>query len=278
MGKDTAACIGLASLHIEKRTTDGSMLVLAADHSIYDQKAFAATVASTLRFIKEHDYITTIGIKPTRPETGYGYIEVGDKIATKENLVFSKAARFVEKPDEPTAVGYLESQQYLWNSGIFLWRNKTIQESIASSMPDLWEGLTRIKNCMGSSEEEKVMGEEFSQFKRISIDYGVLEKSLRVAVVPALFDWDDLGTWDALRRVLTPEGDNNVCIGHHVKKDTSNCTIYSQSQLIATFGVKDLIVVQAEDKLLVCHKEKAPLLKEIVSLAEEVEEGTKKDS
>jgi mannose-1-phosphate guanylyltransferase len=203
---------------------------------------------------------------------------VGEKIANGDNLVFCKAARFVEKPDEPTAVRYLESQQYLWNSGIFVWRNKTIQESIAVSMPDLWDGLTRIKNCMGSGEEETVMREEFSQFKRISIDYGVLEKSPRVAVVPALFDWDDLGTWDALRRVLPSEEDNNVCLGRHVAKDTSNCTIYSQNQLIATFGVKDLIVVQAEGKLLVCHKEKAPFLKEIVSLAEAVEGRAKKGS
>jgi mannose-1-phosphate guanylyltransferase len=278
MGKDTAACIGLASLHVEKRANDGFMLVLAADHNISDQASFAATVTSTLSFIEEHDYLTTIGIKPTRPETGYGYIEVGEEIATGDNLVFCKAARFVEKPDEPTAVSYLESQKYLWNSGIFVWRNKTIQESIASSMPDLWDGLTRIKKCMGSSGEEKVMREEFSQFKRISIDYGVLEKSSRVAVVPALFDWDDLGTWDALGRVLTPEKDNNVSIGRHVGKDTSNCTIFSQNQLVATFGVKDLIVVQAEGKLLVCHKEKAPFLKEIVSLVEEMEGGTKKDS
>jgi mannose-1-phosphate guanylyltransferase len=254
------------------------MLVLAADHNISDQESFAATVTSTLRFIEKHDYITTIGIKPARPETGYGYIKVGKKIATGDNLVFCKAARFVEKPDEPTAVRYVESQKYLWNSGIFVWRNRTIQESIADSMPELWEGLTRIKQFMGSNEEDKVMREEFSQFKRISIDYGVLEKSSRVAVVPALFDWDDLGTWDALRRVLTPEENNNVCIGRHVGKDTSNCTIVSQNQLIATFGVKDLIVVQAEGKLLVCHKEKAPFLKKIVSLAEEMEGGTRRDS
>ena len=278
MGRDTAACIGLASVHIEKRAQDGSMLVLAADHSIGDQESFTATVTSTLKFIEEHDYITTIGIKPTRPETGYGYIEVGEEITAGDNHRFCKAARFVEKPDEPTAVHYLESGKFLWNSGIFVWRNKTIQESIADSMPELWDGLTRIKKYLGSREEEKVLREEFSQFKRKSIDYGVLEKSSRVAVVPALFDWDDLGTWDSLRRVLTPEENNNVCIGRHVKKDTSNCTIYSQNQLIATFGVKDLIVVQAEGKLLVCHKEKAPFLKEIVSLAGEVEKGSKKDS
>jgi mannose-1-phosphate guanylyltransferase len=277
-GKDTAACIGLASLHIEKRAQDGTMLVLAADHSISDQDSFVATVTSTLSFIEEYDYITTIGIKPTHAETGYGYIEVGEEITTCDNHTFCKAARFVEKPDEPTAVRYLKSQKHLWNSGIFVWRNKTIQESIAESMPELWEGLTRIKDCMGSSEEVKVMREEFSQFKRISIDYGVLEKSSRVAVVPALFCWDDLGTWDALRRVLTPDEDSNVCIGRHVGKDTSNCIVYSKNQVIATFGVKDLIVVQAEGKLLVCHKEKAPFLKEIVGLAEEMEGGTKKDS
>ena len=272
MGRDTAACIGLASLYIQKRAQDSSMLVLAADHSISEPESFAGTITSALSFIGEHDYITTIGIRPTRPETGYGYIEMGDKIASGGNHVFYQAARFVEKPDEPTAVHYLESKRYLWNSGIFVWRNKTIQESIAASMPDLWDGLMRINGCMGSKEEEQVMREEFSHFKRVSIDYGVLEKSTRVAVVPSPFGWDDLGTWDALRRVLTADDDNNIYIGRHVGKDTSNCTVFSQNQLIATFGVKDLIVVQAEGKLLVCHKDKAPFLKEIVSLVEESQE------
>ena len=277
MGRDTAACIGLASLYIGKRDQDASMLVLAADHSISDSESFAGTITSALNFIRSHDYITTIGIRPTRPETGYGYIEVGEEIAAGDNHVFYRAVGFVEKPDASTAVHYLESKKHLWNSGIFVWRNKTIQDSIAASMPDLWDGLMRINRCMGSAEEEKVMRDEFSRFERVSIDYGVLEKSSRVAVVPASFAWDDLGTWDALRRVLTPDEDNNIYIGRHVGKDTSNCTVFSQNQLIATFGVKDLIVVQAEGKLLICHKEKAPFLKEIVGLLEETQEETKND-
>jgi len=272
MGRDTAACIGLASLHIGKREQEASMLVVAADHSISDPESFAETITSALSFIRSYDYITTIGIRPTRPETGYGYIEIGEEISAGDNHVFYSAVRFVEKPDASAAVHYLESKKHLWNSGIFVWRNKTIQESIAASMPDLWNGLMRINVCMGSEEEEKVMKEEFFRFERVSIDYGVLEKSSRVAVVPASFAWDDLGTWDALRRVLTPDGDDNIYIGRHVGKDTVNCTVFSQNQLIATFGVKDLIVVQAEGKLLICHKEKAPYLKEIVGLVEEIPE------
>ena len=165
MGRDTAACIGLASLYIGKRESDASMLVLAADHSISDPESFAGTITSALNFIRSHDYIITIGIRPTRPETGYGYIEVGEEIATGDNHVFYRAARFVEKPDASTAVHYLDSKKHLWNSGIFVWRNKTIQESIATSMPDLWDGLMRINGCLGSAEEEKVMREEFSRLR-----------------------------------------------------------------------------------------------------------------
>jgi mannose-1-phosphate guanylyltransferase len=269
MGRDTAACIGLASLHIEKRDHHATVVVLAADHSITGREAFATTIARCLNFLTTHDYIITIGIKPTRPETGYGYIELGDEIVCETDQLFYRAARFTEKPDRLRAAHYLAADNYYWNSGIFIWKNRTIQESIASYMPALWDGLMRINSSLGSREEAMVMRREFSHFERISIDYGVLEKSPAVAVVQASFDWDDIGTWTAFERVLSLDESHNVTVGKHVGKDTSGCVIYSQNQLVATFGVKDLLIVQAEGKLLVCHKEKAPFLKEIVGMVEE---------
>jgi mannose-1-phosphate guanylyltransferase len=269
MGRDTAACIGLASLHIAKRDHHAAMVVLAADHRITEREAFATTITRCLSFLSSHDYIITIGIKPTRPETGYGYIELGDEIAGETGRLFYQAARFTEKPDPLQAAQYLSAANYCWNSGIFVWKNSTIQESIASYMPALWDGLVRINSSLGSREEAMVMRREFSHFERISIDYGVLEKSPAVAVVPASFGWDDIGTWTAFERVLRVDASHNVRMGKHVGKDTSGCIIYSQDQLIATLGVKDLVIVQAEGKLLVCHKEKAAFLKEIVGMVEE---------
>jgi len=269
MGRDTAACIGLASLHIAQRDHQAAMVVLAADHSITGSKAFATTITRCLSFLSVHDYIITIGIKPTRPETGYGYIELGDEITREADQLFYRALRFTEKPDPLQAAQYLSADNYCWNSGIFVWKNSTIQESIASYMPALWDGLTRINSSLGTREEGVVMKREFSHFERISIDYGVLEKSPAVAVVPASFGWDDIGTWTAFERVLSADESHNVSMGRHVGKDTSGCIIYSQDQLVATLGVKDLVIVQAEGKLLVCHKEKAPFLKEIVAMVEE---------
>ena len=177
---------------------------------------------------------------------------------------FYRVVRFVEKPDAETAARYLESKNYYWNSGIFVWKNKTIQESIELYMPELWDGLSRINTSLGGSSEKTVLRKEFDHFKRISIDYGVLEKSPKVAVVPATFVWDDLGTWSALTRVCPLDENGNLLIGQQVGKDTSGCVIYAQDHLIATFGVKDLVIVQANKRLLVCHKDKAPFLKEIV--------------
>jgi len=268
LGRDTAACIGLASLYVGKRDKDASMIILAADHLITDREAFFKTITGSLQFLASNDYIITIGIKPTRPETGYGYIELGEKLAYINNESFYSVKRFIEKPSLSGATHYLKSDQYYWNSGIFVWRNSTIQKELSLYMPELWSGLMRINQSLGSEEEVKVMRREFSKFERISIDYGVLEKSSQVVVVPANFKWDDLGSWTALERIYLLDESENVVVGKHVGKDTRGCIIFSQDQLVATLGVKDLVIVQAEGKMLVCHKEKAPNLKEIVNLAE----------
>jgi len=267
-GRDTAACIGLASLYVEKMDKDASVVVLAADHLIKGKEAFFKTVTNAFTFIRKNDYITTIGIKPTHPETGYGYIEPGEKVGSRNSESFYRVARFIEKPTQSMADHYLKTDRYYWNSGMFMWRNATIQKSLSLYMPELWSGLMHIKQSLGSTEEIKVIEREFAKFKRISIDYGVLEKTPQVVVVPASFGWDDVGTWTALERIYTLDESGNVIVGKHVGKDTSGCIIVSQNQMIATLGVKDLVIVQAEDRILVCHKENASHLKEIVRLSE----------
>ncbi len=267
-GRDTAACIGLASLYIGRKDKDASMIVLAADHLIDDREAFFRTVTSSLKFLASNDYIVTVGIKPTRPETGYGYIELGEKLGSIDNESFFVVKKFVEKPRLSTASDYLKTDRYCWNSGMFVWRNSTIQKSLSVYMPELWDGLVRINECLGREKEEEVMKKEFSQFERVSIDYGVLEKSSQVVVIPASFNWDDVGTWTALERVYSLDESDNVVVGKHVGRDTHGCIVFSRDQLVATLGVKDLVIVHAKGKILVCHKEKAPYLKEIVRLIE----------
>ncbi|MBW2222394.1 MAG: mannose-1-phosphate guanylyltransferase [Deltaproteobacteria bacterium] len=271
-GRDTAACIGLASLYIGKKDKNASVVILAADHMIKEGEAFCKTITNSLKFLTSNDYIITIGIKPTRPETGYGYIELGEKLENIGNQLFYRVGRFIEKPTLSIANHFLKSGQYYWNSGMFIWRNTTIQKSLSSYMPQLWSGLMHINQSIGSSEEKVVTEREFSKFKKVSIDYGVLEKSTQVVVVPANFSWDDVGTWTALERVHGLDESDNVIVGKHVGIDTHNCIVFSQNQRIATLGVKDLVIVQAEGKILVCHKEKAPFLKEIVRMMEGEEE------
>ncbi|MBW2183155.1 MAG: mannose-1-phosphate guanylyltransferase, partial [Deltaproteobacteria bacterium] len=257
-GRDTAACIGLASLYIGRKDKDASMIVLAADHLIADREAFFRTVTSSLKFLVSNDCLVTVGIKPTRPETGYGYIELGEKLGSIDNESFFVVKKFVEKPRLSTASDYLKTDRYCWNSGMFVWRNSTIQKSLSVYMPELWDGLVRINECLGSEKEEEVMKKEFSQFERVSIDYGVLEKSSQVVVIPASFNWDDVGTWTALERVYSLDESDNVVVGKHVGRDTHGCIVFSRDQLVATLGVKDLVIVHAKGKILVCHKEKAP--------------------
>lgn len=273
-GKDTAACIGLASLYIGKKDKAASVVVLAADHVINEREAFCETITHSLKFLTSNDYIITIGIKPTRPETGYGYIELGEKLENVGNRLFYRVGRFIEKPTVSVAAHFLDSGQHYWNSGMFIWRNTTIQQSLSLYMPQLWNGLMHISQSIGSAEEKVVIEREFSKFKKISIDYGVLEKSNQVAVVPANFSWDDVGTWTALERVHGLDKSENVIVGKHVGIDTRNCIVFGQNQLVATLGVRDLVIVQAEGKILVCSKEKAPFLKEIVHMVEGEESKT----
>jgi mannose-1-phosphate guanylyltransferase len=271
MGRDTAACIGLASLHVEQKDAGASVVIVPADQRIPDRKAFAGIIAGAREFLGTQDAgIITIGIKPSRPETGYGYIETGAELGRLNDVALYRVSRFVEKPDPATAQRYCASEVHYWNSGIFVAKNKTIQENLRSFMPGLWAGMERIRAALDTAEAHEVAKREFSALQKVSIDYGVLEKSGQVTMVPAQFAWDDLGTWNSLARVCLPDADGNVAFGRHLGHDTRGCIIYNaQDQLLVTMGVRDLVVVQARGKVLVCHKDRAPFLKEIMPLLAE---------
>jgi len=258
--KNTAAAIGLAAVIIHRKDPEATMCVLAADHLIKERDRFLETLKDAFR-AAEDGYLITIGIKPTRPETGYGYIEVGNAVA---HGVFS-AKGFVEKPDFDKAQRYIKDGRYYWNSGIFVWKARVIMDEIRRYMPSLFEGLEEIESALGKGDEEMVMGKIFSRLEPLSIDYGVMEKSDRVAVIPADIGWSDVGSWAALDEISIKDVHGNVITGNVVDVDSRDSILYASDRLVATLGLQDMIVVDTEDATLVCRKDRAQDVKKIVA-------------
>ena len=260
VGRDTSACLGYCALHLAKRDPESFMLALPADHFISDQKVFRNTIQSGVDNLGNAAGVV-FGISPARPETGYGYILAGKR---EDDAAFLPVVRFIEKPDAQTAVHYLSEGNYYWNSGMFLWRNRTLLELFEKHMPELHAGLCELKpHICGASTPGKIT-EIFSRLPRISIDFGILEKTSGLRLIPASFGWDDVGTWSSLERVLPSDSEGNICLGQHSVLDSSGCILYAQTGSVAAFGVSDLIVVQAHGNVLVCPKERAPDLKKLV--------------
>ena len=259
-GKDTAACIGLASLYLERLDPEAITVVLPADHYISNNEEFISTLKQGIEFLKNKDCIVIIGIKPTRPETDYGYLEIGKELTPG---VF-EVVKFLEKPSPTKAKEFL-TDRYWWNSGIFIWRNSFIQSLICRFMPELWRTLLRIRESIGKQDEEAVLKMEFAKLQKVSIDYGVLEKAEERVAVLAKFYWDDVGNWTALARIKKAEVLGNISIGEHKAIDTQNCIVYAHDAPITTLGVSDLIIVSANNKVLVCSKERAQEIKKLLN-------------
>lgn len=260
-GKDTAAAIGLASLHLERLDPEAVMVVLPADHHIPDREAFAVVVRRALELLDQRPtWVVTIGIAPGRPETGYGYLEAGEAIADIRGAF--RVRRFLEKPDLKNAERFVWDGGYYWNSGIFFWRNATIQDLLARHVPEAWAALCRIREAWGV---EEVLIREFSGLRRLSVDHGVLERmSGALAMVRGDFAWDDLGSWDAVARVL-PAGENgNVIVGKVHRLDTTGSIIVATDQPVATLGVSNMIVVASKDGILVCARGRSQEVKRLV--------------
>lgn len=258
IGRDTAAAIGYASMYLPD---DALMLVLPADHLIPEPGAFVSTMIGAAEFLSTHDGLITFGIRPVRAETNYGYLQSRRENAGSPNFPVHPIECFVEKPDREQAARYLRDPVYYWNSGIFLWRVSKIQQLIARHLPELWSGLQELK---GEKDPARVL-EKYSRLQRISIDFGVMEKADHVFVVPAPFVWDDIGTWNSLMRVLPADSQGNLLRGSIVTLDTSNCIIYSDSHTMAVAGLSELIVVQQGGKILICSREYADRLKELLA-------------
>ncbi len=263
--RNTAPALGLSALHLERIDPEGIMAVLAADHVIRRTDEFLNLLKLAGEAAKK-DYLVTIGIKPSRPETGYGYIKAGAACSGfqgKGEGVLEVEA-FVEKPDVETAIEYVKNGSYYWNSGIFIWKTATFLKEIERLMPALHQGLSEIRKSIGTAGEADVVKEVFRNAESISVDYGVMEKTDRAAVIPADIGWSDVGSWSALDDVSERDPSGNIVSGNVIDINSRNSIVYAEKRLIATIGLENMIVVDTPDATLVCRKEKAQNVKKVV--------------
>ena len=261
VGRNTAPCIGLGAVHMRKKYEDAVMYVLPSDHLIKYTSIFLSTLTDAGEVAEQGENLVTLGITPDCPETGYGYIKfMPDQMLGRAFEV----DRFVEKPDLETAKEYVASEQYLWNSGMFIWKVSTILKNLETYLPETYRGLNRIADAIGTEEEELVLEKEFSAFQSESIDYGIMEKAKNIYILSGSFGWDDVGSWLAVGRIKKSNEFGNVINGNAITVDTKNCIIQGGKKLIATVGIEDIIVVDTEDALLICEIDSAGNIKKVL--------------
>ncbi len=259
-GKNTAAAIGLASVIVDKKHNDAVTIVLPADHLINDKEEFQRVIKEAVDFAYSQKALVTIGITPTRPDTGYGYIQIDE---SEEETLF-KVLRFAEKPNLDTAKRFLEAGDFFWNSGMFIWRTDVILNEIKTYMVDLYEGLNTITKSIDTENYDEVLSNVYGQLRSISIDYGIMENSKIVYLVKGGFDWSDVGSWDAVYHLLNKDDKQNVSKGEAYFGNTTGTYVNSEDKFTAVIGVKDLLIIDTKDATLVCHRDYAQDVKLIV--------------
>ncbi len=265
VGRNTAPAIGLAAAIIVEHDPDGVMVVLPADHYITDEDEFRKTLLRA-RETAQNGYLVTLGITPDRPETGYGYIEADKNLRGAGPY---PVVRFVEKPVLEKALEFLDSGNFYWNSGMFVWQARVILDAIKQHMPELHAGIMKIDfstDVWELADLKPQIAAIYADIRGESIDYGVMEKAKNVEVVPADFGWSDVGSWRALPEVIEPDGDGNVVINarESVTIDSRGCLAYGGGRMVALVGVEGLVVVATSDALLVCAEERAQEVKKVV--------------
>jgi len=260
-GRNTAACIGLAAVIIQQKTQDGVTIILPADHIITEKEEFHKTLKNAAEFAYNSKGLVTIGIKPSRPETGYGYIQVDEK-KVSENIY--SVLTFAEKPNYATAVRFIKSGDFFWNSGMFIWRVDSILEEIDMYMPELGEGLNKIKKDLDKPDLPDIVSSIYGQLRSISIDYGIMEKSKRVFLTKGTFAWSDVGSWEEVYNLSSKDENGNSKIGNVYSEMVVDSYIYSPDKFAAVVGVDNLIIINSEDALLICRRDQSQNVKKIV--------------
>lgn len=257
--RNTAVCIGYAALEIIKKYGDGIMVITPSDAYIKNESEFTRILGIAVKAAEEKDALVTVGITPTFAATGYGYIKF-----QKSGESVLKVLEFKEKPDEATAKKYVDSGEYAWNSGMFIWKASTILKNFERFLPDIYADLQKIGDAMNTADELKVIDEVYPKITSISIDYGIMEKADNVYVVPGEFGWNDVGSFDMLGVLHDADENGNIKIGDQINVDTKNCITYSSGRLVATIGLENVVVIETGDAILVCDKNKVQDVKKVV--------------
>ena len=257
--RNTSACIGYAAMEIVKKYGDGIMVITPSDAYIKNETEFTRILGIAVKAAEEKDALVTVGITPTFAATGYGYIKFQK---SGENVL--KVLEFKEKPDEATAKKYVESGEYAWNSGMFIWKASTILKKFEKYLPEIYEDLQKIGDAMNTADELKVIEEIYPKINSISVDYGIMEKADDVFVVPGEFGWNDVGSFDMLGVLHEGDEKGNIKIGDQINIDSKNCITYSSGRLVATIGLENVVVIETGDAVLVCDKNKVQDVKKVV--------------
>jgi len=260
-GRNTAACVALSAMIVAKRDPEAVCVVLPADHLIINVSSFQADLQKAAKFAYEKEGLVTLGIPPSRPETGYGYIQI-EASAGQDGIC--KVATFAEKPNYATAVRFLGSGDFMWNSGMFIWKASVILEEIAIFLPELSSGMNELSESVGSGSFDEALEKAYGQIKSISIDYGIMEKSHRVFLIKASFDWSDVGSWEEVYQLSEKDEKGNASVGDVFTNMTHDSYIYSPNKFTSVIGVDNLIIINTEDSLLVCRRDQAQEVKQIV--------------
>ncbi len=262
-GRNTAPCVALAAIHLARRGRDEPIVVLPADHYVGKPQELRRILQAAAKVAKR-GFLVTLGIVPGWPETGYGYIKRGGKMDDVDGIPVYRVDRFTEKPNLQTAQRYLSSGGYYWNSGMFVWTANTILSEIATHMPELYDQIMRVDTVLGTEREWETLTCVWERVQPQSIDYGVLERSRNTVVMPADIDWSDVGDWAALTSILSCDELGNTVHSDHLGIDTKNTLVFGSGRLIATIGLDGMIVVDTGDALLICPKERAQQVKDLV--------------
>ena len=262
----TAAACGFVSKVLNLRDKNSSVIFLPSDHIISDKVEFINVLNFSESLINKYPkHILTIGINPTKPDVGLGYIQMDQQIESNKELKAFSVKRFVEKPDLPTAQKYVSSWDYLWNAGIFVWKTDHILNLFKENLPKTYKALDIIGKAIGSENEKKVIEKEYAKVEDTTIDYGIMEKTKDILVIPADFGWSDVGSWGTLLEVLSKtHGTDVITRGHHIGVDNKNCMVLGNDKLIATVGLKDIVVIDTPDAMLICNSKESHKVKDLL--------------
>ena len=268
LGRNTAPCIGLTALILERIDPAATMVVLPADHYISKIPAFQETLLVAARTAQSRDYLITLGIAPTFPETGYGYLERGEKVLEVNGHIVWEVKAFHEKPDRSKAEAMLKTGRFFWNSGMFIWTVSAILDQMARLTPAMHVELTKLKKFLDTPEWEEALRTGYEAMENVSIDYAVMERADKVLMLAGDFGWNDVGSWEAVYQLESKDEQGNCLTGLVLALDSQGCLVHSPQKAVGLIGMKDLVVVDTPDALLICPRERAQEVKKIVEMLE----------